>query len=282
MFFAQNSAGKDDTFLRRCNLVFTGVQFLAIVIFSLVFVASVHAIETESVTYSDGEVTLEGYRAYPENMKGPQPGVLIIHQWKGLGDYEKRRARQLARMGYVAFAGDIYGADTRPSTNHEAAIASSTFRENRNFYRRRAKTALDILRNDDRVRSDDLAAIGYCFGGTGVLELARAGVKIDAVVSFHGGLSNPTPDQNKTIHPTVQVHHGAEDPHVSKKQVQSFWNEMEASNADWDINIYSNTVHGFTEREAGSDPSDGLAYNARADQLSWQRMQLLFQRVFSE
>lgn len=246
------------------------------------FVGSpVSAIETETVTYRDGDVTMRGYRAYPDDRQQPRPGILIIHQWKGLGEYEKRRARQLARMGYVAFAGDIYGADTRPSTNHEAAMASSTFRKDRNFYRKRVKLALEVLREDKRVRSEDLAAIGYCFGGTGVLELARSGTRLDAVVSFHGGLSNPAPEKNQTIHPVVQVHHGANDPHVSQEDVRAFWDEMKNSEADWDLNIYSDAVHSFTEKRAGDDPSTGTAYNERADELSWQRMQLLFQRVFS-
>jgi len=243
--------------------------------------SSVQAIETETVTYQDGEVTMRGYRAYPAGQEEARPGILIIHQWKGLGDYEKRRARQLARMGYVAFAGDIYGADTRPSTNHEAAMASSTFRENRNFYRKRAKLALNVLRDDDRVRTDDLAAIGYCFGGTGVLELARSGTRLDAVVSFHGGLTKPAPEENQTIHPVVQVHHGANDPHVSQQNVRAFWDEMKNSDADWDLNIYGHAVHSFTREGAGDDPSSGSAYNPRADRLSWQRMQSLFQRVFS-
>lgn len=239
------------------------------------------AITTSEHTYTAGGVELEGYLARPANADERRPGVLVIHQWKGLTDYERRRARQLAERGYVAFAGDIYGADTRPKTNHEAAMASRTFRQDRNLYRNRVRAALEELRAHDSVREDDLAAIGYCFGGTGVLELARSGADVDAVVSFHGGLSNPNPDDAKNIEATVQVHHGAEDPHVSRDAVRSFWNEMNEADADWTLNVYSDAVHSFTEKEAGDDPSSGSAYNERADRLSWKAMNRLLEDEFS-
>lgn len=227
-------------------------------------------VSTRTVTYNHGGTELEGYLAKPSDLEDSAPGVMIVHQWMGLGDYEKKRARQLAELGYVAFAADVYGADTRPETTHEASLAASTFREDRNLYRRRLRQSLKTMRRFDSVDPADLAAIGYCFGGTGVLELARSGADVAAVVSFHGGLSNPNPEDASTIEATVQVHHGAKDPHVTQKDARSFWNEMnEHATVDWTLNVYSDAPHGFTEY--GTD-----AYDQRADRLSWRAMKRLF------
>lgn len=237
-------------------------------------------ITTSEHTYTSGGVEFQGYLARPEEVNEERPGILVVHQWKGLTEYERRRGRQLAELGYVAFAGDIYGADTRPKTNHKAALASKTFRKNRNLYRTRVRDALDELRSLAGVRGYDLAAIGYCFGGTGILELARSGADVDAVVSFHGGLSNPNPEDAKNIQAAVQIHHGAKDPHVFRDAVRSFWSEMNESDADWTLNVYSDAVHSFTQKGAGSDPSNGSAYNPRADRLSWGAMKRLFEKEF--
>jgi dienelactone hydrolase len=247
---------------------------------SLAMPVAAEVVTTEH-TYTQDGLKFEGTVAFPEDVERSRPGVLIVHQWKGVTDYERRRARQLAELGYVAFTADIYGADTRPKTNHEAALASKTFRKDRNLYRRRVRAALAELRSFDEVRNNDVAAIGYCFGGTGVLELARSGANVDAVVSFHGGLSNPDPEENDRIRATVQVHHGAEDPHVPQESVNDFWNEMNQSQTDWELHVYSDAVHSFTEKEAGNDPSTGNAYNLRADRLSWDAMKRLFREEFS-
>jgi dienelactone hydrolase len=231
---------------------------------------------TKEHSYSYNGTEFQGYMARPADTDLQRPGVLVVHQWKGLTGYERKRARMLAELGYVAFAGDIYGADTRPATDHEAALASKTFRENRALYRRRVRAALNQLRSLNYVDGTNLGAIGYCFGGTGVLELARSGADVEAVVSFHGGLSNPNPQDAKNIQAIVQVHHGAKDPYVSQKSVVSFWNEMKKANPDWTLNVYSDAVHSFTEKKAGDDPSSGSAYNARADRLSWTAMKRLF------
>lgn len=229
---------------------------------------------TESISYEHDGVELEGYLARPDTAGLMRPGVLVVHQWMGLGDYEKMRARRLADLGYVALAADVYGADTRPSTTHEASLAASTFREQRGRYRRRLMASLETLRNRSDVDPDRLAAIGYCFGGTGVLELARSGADLDAVVSFHGGLANPRPEDAGNIRAAVQVHHGGEDPHVTPEDVLSFWNEMnEHASVDWTLHVYSKAPHGFTE--PGTE-----AHDARADRLSWRAMVRLFEEVF--
>lgn len=229
---------------------------------------------TESVVYEHDGVMLEGYLARPGTSPRRRPGVLVVHQWMGLGDYERMRARKLADLGYVALAADVYGADTRPATTHEASLAASTFREDRDLYRRRLAVSLETLRGRPEVDPDRLAAIGYCFGGTGVLELARSGADLDAVVSFHGGLANPRPEDAANIRAAVQVHHGAEDSHVTPEDVQSFWEEMnEHASVDWTLRVYSGAPHGFTE--PGTE-----AHDERADRLSWRAMAGLFEEVF--
>lgn len=241
----------------------------------LAFHPATGEVVAQDVQYEHNGVTLQGYVAYDDSAVGKRPGVLVVHQWMGLGDYEKMRARRLAKLGYVAFAADVYGADTRPNTTHEASLASSTFRENRNLYRRRLKVSLERMKTMERVDEHRLAAIGYCFGGTGVLELARSGAELDAVVSFHGGLTNPRPEDARNIRATVQVHHGAEDSSVTKQHLLSFWNEMETyASVDWDLNVYSKAPHGFTEPGT-------KAYNERADHLSWKEMKRLFEDQFS-
>lgn len=249
---------------------------VVVIMVCLVVPLSRAKVVTRSIPYEYGGVEFDGYLAVDTSMKGTRPGVLIVHQWMGLGKYEKMRARQLAKLGYVAFAADVYGSDTRPETTHQASLASSTFREDRNLYRRRLKQSLMVLKSRNRVDSDRVAAIGYCFGGTGVLELARSEADVGAVVSFHGGLSNPNPKDARKIEAAVQVHHGAEDPHVTQEHVISFWNEMtEYASTDWQLNVYSDATHGFTE-------SGTKAYNKRADRLSWQAMKRLFQQELRE
>lgn len=232
------------------------------------------AIVTESVVYEHDGVELQGYLARPDASGRGRPGVLVVHQWMGLGDYERMRARQLAERGYVALAADVYGADTRPATTHEASLAVATYREDRGLYRRRLAASLETLRSRSDVDPDRLAAIGYCFGGTGVLELARSGADLDAAVSFHGGLANPRPEDAANIRAAVQVHHGAEDAHVTPEDVRSFWDEMnEHASVDWTLHVYSGAPHGFTE--PGTE-----AYDERADRRSWRAMMQLFEEVF--
>lgn len=265
--------------LINCRLSDCGIKLGALSLMILLFVSiqisgAFATVSTHKINYSHNGTELQGYLAKPSNIEGNLPAVMIVHQWMGLGEYEKMRARQLAEMGYVAFAADVYGADTRPKTTHEASLASTTFRENRNLYRKRLNNSLKTMKSLENVDSTRVAAIGYCFGGTGVLELARSGANLDAVVSFHGGLSNPNPEDAKNIQAEVQVHHGAEDSHVTQEHVLSFWDAMNNNaTVSWDLNVYSNAPHGFTE--PGTD-----SYNKRADRLSWRAMKKLFTKKF--
>ena len=231
------------------------------------------AIQTQPIEYPDGSAVLEGYLAYDDATTDQRPGVLVVHEWKGLGPYAKHRAEQLAGLGYVAFAADMYGKGVRAETHEEAAKLAGVYKSDRQLMRRRIKAALDVLAKHPLVDPSRLAAIGYCFGGTTVLELARSGAPVKGVVSFHGGLDTPDPADAKAITGRILVLHGASDPFVPAAQVAAFEQEMQAAGVRYRIIRYSGAVHSFTVPEAGEDPSTGMAYNADADQQSWQAMQ---------
>jgi dienelactone hydrolase len=238
------------------------------------------AIKTQTIEYKDGNTVLEGYLAYDDTLKGKLPAVLIVHEWTGIGPYVKNRAEQLAALGYVAFAIDIYGKGVRPANTDEAAKQAAIYRGDRQLMRRRALAGLEQVKKYPFVDPDKIAAIGYCFGGGVVLEMARSGADLKGVVSFHGNLDTPNPADANNIRAKVLVCHGADDPYVSQEQVTAFWNQMRSTKVDWQLIIYANAVHGFTNPDNGSDPSKGAAYNKTADMRSWHAMKELFKEIF--
>lgn len=240
-------------------------------------------IRTETVDYSDGATPLQGYVAWdPEKTGGSAPGVLVVHQWLGLTDYEKSRCRQLAELGYVAFALDIYGTGVRPADTKEAGEMSGKYKSDRDLYRRRLNAGLEQLKQRQQVNASQLAAVGYCFGGTGVLELARSGADIKGGVSFHGGLDSPNPEDGKNIRAKLLICHGADDPFVPEKDVDAMKAELNAADVDWQMIYYSNTVHSFTQPMAGSDNTRGAAYNEKSDRRSWESMKSFFDEIFPQ
>jgi dienelactone hydrolase len=241
-------------------------------------------IVTGTADYSHDGTALEGYFAYDseEAAAGPLPAVMVIHAWKGLGEYEMMRARMLAEEGYYAFAVDVYGKGQRPQSREESAAFSGKYKNDRPLFRGRLLAAFEWLKTQPQVSVGEVAAIGYCFGGTGALELARSGAPVTGVVSFHGGLSSPTPADAANIKGKVLVLHGAADPNVPMTEVTAFADEMHAANIDWDLVMYGGAVHSFTEEAAGSDPSKGAAYDADADRRSWEAMHEFFDELFGE
>lgn len=235
----------------------------------------------KAVTYQQGGTTLEGFHVFDDAVEGKRPAVLVIHQWTGLTDYEKRRSRQLAELGYNVFAADIYGKGIRPKPP-EAGKEAGKYKGDRTLYRARLNAALDQLKADERTDGKKIAAIGYCFGGTGVLELARAGTDIAGVVSFHGGLAaaDGMEAQVGKVPAEILVLHGADDPYEPDEEVAKFMQEMKNSKARWQMDFYGGAVHSFTQKEAGDDNAKGAAYNARADQRSWEAMRLFFNEIF--
>lgn len=233
-------------------------------------------VKTEVVEYRHGDVVLEGFLAYDDSFQGKRPGVLVVHEWYGHTPYVRKRAEQLARLGYVAFASDIYGKGVQAKDAKEAAALAGIYMGNRKLMRARAAAGLDVLRNRPEVDPTRLAAIGYCFGGTTVLELARSGADLAAVVSFHGLLDTSTPEDARNVKGKVLVLHGGDDPYVPTKQVEAFQEEMRKGGVDWQFVTYGGAVHRFTNPEAGSDNSKGTAYNERADRRSWEAMKAFF------
>jgi dienelactone hydrolase len=250
-----------------------------VVLWVLPFEASA-GLHKEVLEYKHGDVTLEGYLAYDDSIKGTRPGILVIHDWMGIGPYVKTRADQLAGLGYVAFAIDMYGKGIRPKNTEEASAQASIYRQDRQLMRSRAKAGLDVLMKQPLVDTKQIAVIGYCFGGGTALELARSGVDIAGVVSFHGNLDTPHPEDAKNIKAKVLVLHGANDPFVPQKDVDAFWDEMRQTTVDWQMVIYGGAVHGFTNSASGNNTSTGLAYNEKADQRSWQAMRMFFGEIF--
>ena len=240
------------------------------------------AVRTETVEYHDGDAVLEGVLAYDDASPNQRPGVLVVHEWKGLNDYAKRRTGQLAELGYVAFAVDMYGKGVRAKDHEEAAKLSGIYRSDRQLMRRRILAGLEELKRHELTDPLRIAAIGYCFGGTAVLELARSGADIVGVVTFHGGLSNPNPADAAHIKSKVLILHGADDTFVTQEEVAAFEKEMHEAGVDYRLIQYPGAVHSFTVPEAGGDPSAGMAYNAEADRRSWEEMRAFLHNVFME
>lgn len=233
------------------------------------------------VEYEHKGVTLEGYHAFDGGVEGARPGVLIVHQWTGISDHEKERADRLADLGYNVFVADVYGAGVRPQPP-AAGDEAGKYKADRELFRERMLAGLEILKADERTDAGRVAAIGYCFGGTGVLELARAGEELQGVVSFHGGLGagDGMGAEEGGVAAKILCFHGAADPYVPPAEVSAFKEEMTEAGADWQFVSFSDAVHSFTQRSAGSDPSKGVAYDALADERSWEYMKVFFAEIF--
>ena len=230
----------------------------------------------QPLTYADGATKLAGYVARPAAAKGKVPGVVVVHQWMGLTDHERHVSDDLARLGYVALAADIFGEGVHPKDTSEAGKLAGTYKGDRALYRRRIAAALETLKAQKGVDGSRIAVIGFCFGGTGAIEAARAGMPVKAVVSFHGGLDVPSGYKAEPISAKVLVCHGADDPWVPAKDVATFQDEMRQAKADYVFVAYGGAVHAFTQKEAGNDNSKGAAYNEAAQRRSWQHMKDFF------
>lgn len=256
------------------------MRLMAIAAAVLFVAANVQAeLQSQTIEYKQADTTLEGYLVYDAPVKGTRPGVLVVHDWMGLEGYAKSRADQLAKLGYIAFAADIYGKGMRPKNGQEAGAQASKYKGDRALLRARVNAALDVLRKQGYADPKRIAAVGYCFGGTTVLELARSGADIAGIVAFHGGLDTPVRDA-KNIKCKVLICHGADDPFVPAADVTALEDELRAAGVDWQLIKYSGAVHSFTRPDAGSDNSKGAAYNEHADKRSWEAMKSFFAEIF--
>jgi dienelactone hydrolase len=236
---------------------------------------------TRTVAYKDGEAECEAFMAWDENLEGERPCVLIVHDWMGRGAFDEQRARELASMGYIGFSLDIYGKGVRPTNREEASKAAGSWYSNTAGLRARIKAGHDAALQHKMVDSNNVAIMGYCFGGKCALEHARSGAQIVGAISFHGSLGTDMPAKQGDIKGSVLVLHGADDPNVPlDKAVVPLWKEMQGAGCDWQLVAYGNSVHSFTNPAAGNDNSRGAAYNELADRRSWEAMKNFFWEVF--
>jgi dienelactone hydrolase len=224
----------------------------------------------KDIQYRDSSQEFSGYIVYDDAKTGKLPGLLITHDWMGLTEKTKAQADRFAALGYVAFAMDVYGSGIRPDGADAAGKMAGRYKTDRPLLRKRMELALKALTGLPNVDSTRIAAAGYCFGGTSVIELARGGAALKAVVSFHGGLDSPEPKLGKNIKARVLALHGADDPFVPAAALGAFEDEMRAAHVDWQLVKFGNAVHSFTDKSAGSDNSKGAAYNAAADRRSFE------------
>ena len=217
--------------------------------------------------------------AWDEGNSDDRPAVLIAHAWGGRGDYEDSKALALAELGYVGFALDLYGKDVRGSSKEENAALMQPFLDDRALLQSRMQLAVDVLRKQKFVDRKRVAAMGYCFGGLCVLDLARTGANVCGVASFHGLFGKPGNTSGNQIGAKVLVMHGWDDPMATPEQVLDLSEELSSMGADWQIHAYGNTMHAFTN-PAAKDPDFGTVYDADADRRSWQNLQLFLAEIF--
>ena len=254
-----------------CILVLTGLSFAK------------PRIEAKAVDYSAQGVVMRGYLAYDGNFKGKQPGVLVVHEWWGINDYVRRRVRMLAELGYTALAVDMYGGGKQATNPDEAGKLSSELMKNPDIATARFMVAFNFLKQQPMVDPGRIAAIGYCFGGGIVLNMARQGVDLKGVASFHGSLAPIIPAQAGAVRAKILVLNGADDKFIPPEQIEAFKQEMKSVGADFRFISYPGAVHSFTNRDAtelGKKFNMAVAYNAEADRKSWDEMKEFLNTLF--
>ncbi|MFZ1864346.1 MAG: dienelactone hydrolase family protein [Polyangiales bacterium] len=242
-------------------------------------------IQGQEVTYRAGDTTLKGYIAWDANHEGRRPGVVVVHEWWGHNDYVRRRARMLAEQGYTALALDMYGDGKQADHPKDAQSFMMESISNPEIAKARFMAAYDLLKKHETVDPSKIAAIGYCFGGAVVLQMARFGTDLKGVASFHGNLSTDSPAKPGVVKAKVLVLHGADDSLVPKEQVTAFKKEMDTAGVDYTFIAYPGAVHAFTNpaaTENGKKFNLPLAYDEHADHESWAELQKFLRGVFGE
>ncbi|MGF1546781.1 MAG: dienelactone hydrolase family protein [Thiotrichales bacterium] len=247
---------------------------------AMVAIQAQAAVKSEKIEYRDGDAQLTGYLYYDDAVQGARPGVMVVHEWWGLNDYVRKRAEMLAELGYVAFAADMYGAGKATEHADEAKGWMQQITANQAQWQARAMSGLAQLKKSPLVDPGKTAAIGYCFGGATVMQMAYAGADLKGVASFHGSLPPATDEQGKHIKSRIFIAHGAADSFVPAERVQQFQAALEKAGADWQFVSYGGAKHGFTNPGADKMGMDALKYDASADQRSWAQMQLFLKEIF--
>jgi len=256
-------------------------QFLVVFLMVIFFGTTAEGkVVGKNVAYEQGSVQLEGYLAYDDAVTGRRPGVLVVHEWWGLNEYARARADQLAGLGYVAFAVDMYGKGKVTSHPEKAGEWAKQVNSNVQAWQQRALAGLEVLRKQAIADTERIAAIGYCFGGATVQQLAYSGADIKGVVSFHGGFVQPPAEQGKQVKAKILICHGAADPMAKPGDIEQYIAAMEKSGLDWQLVIFGGAKHSFTVPGADKVGMAALAYSKSADQRSWADMQLFFKEIF--
>ncbi len=237
-------------------------------------------IRTRTIDYQDGDVDLQGYLAWDDAVGGKRPGVMISHAWAGRSDFENGKAEELAKLGYVGFALDNFGSGILGTNTEENSALIQPFLDDRAMLQGRLQVALEVFKGFDEVDASRVAAIGFCFGGLCVLDLARTGTDLAGVVSFHGLFGSPGNTAGHKIKAKVLALHGWDDPMAPPDQVVSLAEELSSMGADWQVHGYGNTMHAFTNPQA-NDPDFGTVYSPDADRRSWNAMQDFLSEIFA-
>ncbi len=235
-------------------------------------------LKTKKIEYTAGDTLLEGYCAFDDSNPVKKPAVLVAHDWSGRNDFACQKAEQLAELGYLGFAIDMFGKGKSGKTKEEKMALIAPLMEDRTLLSKRILAALDVVNKLENVNSSRIGAIGFCFGGLCALDLARSGADVRGVVSFHGLLIPPKHNANKKIHAKVLALHGYDDPMVTSDHVAAFQKEMTTAHVDWQFHTYGNTMHGFSNPLA-NDHASGIVYNSTAEKRSWIEMKDFFAEI---
>jgi dienelactone hydrolase len=261
------------------------VIFLALVLIMAIPLMLSAKVVGKAVEYKAGDVTLKGYLAYDTKVKGKRPGIIVVHEWWGLTNYPRKRADMLAKLGYVAFAADMYGDGKIAENPTDAQKYAGESMKDPSTLKAKFLAAIEYLKMNEDVDTTQIGAIGYCYGGGVVLNMARAGIDMKGVVSFHGSLGAAIPAEKGTIKAKLLVCSGGADKFISEKNVEDFKKEMNDAGADMKYTSYEGALHAFSNPEAtalGKKFNMPIAYNEKADKGSWSEMQKFFKHVFQK
>jgi dienelactone hydrolase len=253
------------------------IRILMVMTLVLVATSSANAaVQTKQITYKHGDLNCQGFLAWNDEVKGPRPGVLVVHEWWGLNDYARHRAEELAKLGYVAFAADMYGEGKTAAHPKEAGEMAGKVRANVQDWRKRATEALEVLKAQPQCDKTKLAAIGYCFGGSTALQLAYSGADLKAVATFHAALPAPTEAEAKQVKAAMLVCNGAADSFITPEAIKAFTDTLKKAGVKVEFVNYPGAHHSFTVPDADKHGNANMKYDKKADEGSWKRMKELF------
>jgi dienelactone hydrolase len=240
------------------------------------------AMKTEQIEYKQGDTALQGYIAYDDASEGKRPGVIVVHEWWGHNQHARNQAERLAKLGYVGFAIDMYGKGKLATHPTDAREMATAVRSNPQLATDRFMAAYNYITKHPKVDAERIGATGYCFGGSIILAMARRGVDIDALATFHSALTPIEPSTGKPIKTKILICHGGDDAFIPQADIDAFKKEMADAKADYEFLVLAGAKHSFTNPDADKAGVDGLAYNADADTKSWEAMTALFKKVFGK